>query len=179
MKTAFRALTLLCFVLVPCSLVHAQAMPAASRPFTLSAFGAATRHLHRPRRRQESRHHRRRRHRLQTLPLLLSLRSKFAEPTPSTMARSTPRRTSSSVARWSATSETSTPTSISSTAAARSTTSMVVIPIPPARCCILTPSPTSSPPGGGLDFTLTDHFALKIRRPVQHYGSPVTTSGSL
>jgi opacity protein-like surface antigen len=42
LKTAFRALTLLCFVLVPSSLVHAQAMPTASRIFTLSAFGGAT-----------------------------------------------------------------------------------------------------------------------------------------
>ena len=42
MKTAVRALTLLCFVLVPCSLVHAQAMATASRPFALSAFGGAT-----------------------------------------------------------------------------------------------------------------------------------------
>ncbi len=42
MKTGFRALTLLCFALVACSLVHAQAIPAATRPFTFSAFGAAT-----------------------------------------------------------------------------------------------------------------------------------------
>jgi hypothetical protein len=42
LKTGFRALTLLCFALVACSLVHAQAIPAATRPFTFSAFGAAT-----------------------------------------------------------------------------------------------------------------------------------------
>ncbi|HSY35299.1 MAG TPA: outer membrane beta-barrel protein [Acidobacteriaceae bacterium] len=41
MKIAFRALTLLCFVLVLSSQVHAQAMPAASRPLTLSVFGGA------------------------------------------------------------------------------------------------------------------------------------------
>ena len=42
MKTAVRALTLLCFVLLPCSLVHAQAMPTASRFFNISAFGGIT-----------------------------------------------------------------------------------------------------------------------------------------
>lgn len=42
MKTGFRALTLLCFALVACSLIHAQAIPTATRPFTFSAFGAAT-----------------------------------------------------------------------------------------------------------------------------------------
>jgi len=31
-----------CLALAVCSLVHAQAFPAASRPFALSAFGAAT-----------------------------------------------------------------------------------------------------------------------------------------
>ena len=33
--------------------------------------------------------------------------------------------------------------------------------------------------GGGLDFTLTDHFALKFDGQFQRYGTPVTTSGSL
>jgi Outer membrane protein beta-barrel domain len=42
LKTGFRALTLLCFALVACSLIHAQAIPTATRPFTFSAFGAAT-----------------------------------------------------------------------------------------------------------------------------------------
>jgi len=42
LKTAFRALTFLCFALTASSLLHAQAIPAASRPFTLSAFGGAT-----------------------------------------------------------------------------------------------------------------------------------------
>lgn len=42
MKTAFRALTLLCFALAASSLLRAQAIPAASRPFALSAFGGAT-----------------------------------------------------------------------------------------------------------------------------------------
>ncbi len=42
MKTGFRALPLLCFALAACSLARAQAIPAATRPFTLSAFGAAT-----------------------------------------------------------------------------------------------------------------------------------------
>ncbi len=42
MKIGFRALTLLCFAVAACSLVQAQAIPAASRPFTFSAFGAAT-----------------------------------------------------------------------------------------------------------------------------------------
>jgi opacity protein-like surface antigen len=41
LKTAFRALTLFCFALVACSLIHAQAMPAADKPFSLSAFGGA------------------------------------------------------------------------------------------------------------------------------------------
>jgi hypothetical protein len=41
LKTAFRALTLLCLVLVPSSKVLAQAMPTASRLFTVSAFGGA------------------------------------------------------------------------------------------------------------------------------------------
>ncbi len=42
MKTVVRALTLLCSLLVPSSLVHAQAMPAASQPISLSAFGGVT-----------------------------------------------------------------------------------------------------------------------------------------
>jgi hypothetical protein len=42
LKTAFRALTLLCFALAASSLLRAQAIPAASRPFALSAFGGAT-----------------------------------------------------------------------------------------------------------------------------------------
>ncbi|MGA8940120.1 MAG: outer membrane beta-barrel protein [Acidobacteriaceae bacterium] len=42
MKTGFRALALLCFAFLACSIVHGQAMPTASRPFTFSAFGAAT-----------------------------------------------------------------------------------------------------------------------------------------
>jgi hypothetical protein len=42
LKIGFRALTLLSFALVACSLVRAQAIPAATRPFTFSAFGAAT-----------------------------------------------------------------------------------------------------------------------------------------
>lgn len=42
MKTGFRALTLLSLALLGSSLIHAQATPAATRPFTLSAFGAAT-----------------------------------------------------------------------------------------------------------------------------------------
>jgi hypothetical protein len=42
LKTAFRALTLLCFVLLTPSLVRAQAFATASRPFSLSAFGGAT-----------------------------------------------------------------------------------------------------------------------------------------
>jgi opacity protein-like surface antigen len=33
--------------------------------------------------------------------------------------------------------------------------------------------------GGGLDFTLTDHFALKIDAQFQRYATPVTTSGSI
>jgi hypothetical protein len=42
LKIAFRALTLLCFALTASSLLRAQAIPAASRPFALSAFGGAT-----------------------------------------------------------------------------------------------------------------------------------------
>ena len=42
MKTGFRALTLLCFALVPCAHLHAQAMPAADKPFSFSAFAGAT-----------------------------------------------------------------------------------------------------------------------------------------
>jgi opacity protein-like surface antigen len=42
LKTGFRALTLLCLALAACSLIHAQAIPAATKPFTLSAFGGAT-----------------------------------------------------------------------------------------------------------------------------------------
>lgn len=42
MKIAFRALTLLCFALAASSLLRAQAIPAASRPFALSAFAGGT-----------------------------------------------------------------------------------------------------------------------------------------
>ena len=37
----------------------------------------------------------------------------------------------------------------------------------------------SSPPAAGLDVTLTDHFALKVDGQFQHYGVPVTPSGTL
>jgi opacity protein-like surface antigen len=33
--------------------------------------------------------------------------------------------------------------------------------------------------GGGVDFTLTDHFALKLDAQYQHWDAPVTTSGTL
>lgn len=33
--------------------------------------------------------------------------------------------------------------------------------------------------GGGVDYTLTDHFALKIDGQFQHYSVPVTTSGTI
>jgi hypothetical protein len=33
--------------------------------------------------------------------------------------------------------------------------------------------------GGGVDLTLTDHFALKLDAQYQHWGSPVSTTGSL
>jgi opacity protein-like surface antigen len=33
--------------------------------------------------------------------------------------------------------------------------------------------------GGGLDFTLTDHFAIKLDAQYQRYATPVTTSGSI
>lgn len=42
MKTGLRALTLLCFALVAFSQLHAQAIPAANKPFSLSAFGGLT-----------------------------------------------------------------------------------------------------------------------------------------
>lgn len=42
MKTGFRALTLFSFALVACSLVHAQALPAADKPFSFSVFAGAT-----------------------------------------------------------------------------------------------------------------------------------------
>jgi hypothetical protein len=42
LKTGFRALALLCFAFGACSFVPAQAIPTATRPFTFSAFGAAT-----------------------------------------------------------------------------------------------------------------------------------------
>jgi hypothetical protein len=42
LKIGFRALTLLCFALAASSLVLAQAIPTANRPFSVSAFGAAT-----------------------------------------------------------------------------------------------------------------------------------------
>ncbi len=42
MKIAVRVLTLLCFLSVTPSLVHAQAFPTASKPFSISAFGGAT-----------------------------------------------------------------------------------------------------------------------------------------
>jgi hypothetical protein len=42
LKIGFRALTLFCFAWVVCSLAHAQAMPAANKPFSFSAFAGAT-----------------------------------------------------------------------------------------------------------------------------------------
>jgi hypothetical protein len=42
LKTGFRALTLFCFALLASPLVHAQAMPAADKPFSFSAFAGAT-----------------------------------------------------------------------------------------------------------------------------------------
>ncbi len=42
MKIGFHALALLCIALVTCSLAQGQAIPASTRPFSLSVFGGAT-----------------------------------------------------------------------------------------------------------------------------------------
>jgi hypothetical protein len=42
LKIGFRSLTQMCFVLAACRLLHAQALPTATRPLSLSTFGAVT-----------------------------------------------------------------------------------------------------------------------------------------
>ncbi len=42
MKTGFRTLSLLCFALSACPILHAQAIPTATKPLGFSVFGAAT-----------------------------------------------------------------------------------------------------------------------------------------
>ena len=42
MKNGYRILTMLCFALMACPLVQAQAIPAAIRPLNFSVFGGAT-----------------------------------------------------------------------------------------------------------------------------------------
>ena len=178
MKTAVRALTTLCFVLVSCSLVHAQAMPAASRPFTISAFGGAT----------------------GTFTGLdggknLGITAggdlgfkPFHYYYPSVEVRGTY------------------PIDDGHVDSQKNILGGVKVerffgnfhpyvdfffgrgkidylnggyPNPAGTLLYLDSISNVYGPGGGLDFVLTDHFALKIDAQYQHYGAPVTTSGSL
>ena len=178
MKTAVRALTTLCFVLVSCSLVHAQAMPAASRPFTLSAFGGAT----------------------GTFTGLdggknLGITAggdlgfkPFHYYYPSVEVRGTY------------------PIDDGHVDSQKNILGGVKVerffgnfhpyvdfffgrgkidylnggyPNPAGTLLYLDSISNVYGPGGGLDFVLTEHFALKIDAQYQHYGTPVTTSGSL
>jgi opacity protein-like surface antigen len=178
LKTVFRALTVFCLALVASPLVHAQAIPAASRPFAFSAFGAATgtftglgggKNLG------------------ITAGVDLSFRP-FYRFYPSVEARGTY------------------PVDGGNVDSQRNVLFGLKVeriynnfhpyvdflygrdkidyenggyPNPAGTLLFINSVSNVYSGGGGLDFTLTDHFALKLDAQYQHYGTPVTTSGSI
>ena len=178
MKTGFRALILLSFALVACSFAPAQAIPAASRPLTLSAFGALTgtytglgggKNL--------------------GITAGADLGWKpFHRYYPSIEVRGTypvdkgkidsqenilfgPR-----IARFYGNFH---PYGDFLYGRAKVTYAKPGYPNPTATLLYLDSVTNVLSFGGGLDYTLTDHFALKIDGQFQHYSVPVTTSGTI
>jgi hypothetical protein len=183
LKTGFRAITLLYFALASSSLVRAQATPTATRPFTFSAFGAATgtytglgggKNLG------------------ITLGGDLSFRP-YHRFYPSVEVRGTYPVDDGSVdaqknilfglkveryyrafhpyvdflyGRGSVDYETVSPC-------------LAGYPNPAGSLCYLNSVSNVFSGGGGVDVTLTDHFALKIDGQFQRYGVPVTPSGDI
>jgi hypothetical protein len=178
LKTGFRALTLLCFALAACSLVRAQAIPAATRPFTFSAFGAATgawtglsggKNLG------------------ITAGGDMSLRP-YHRFYPSVEVRGTYPVDDGNVD-----SQENILFGLKVERYYRAFHPYVDFlygrgkidylnggyPNPAGSLLYLNSISNVFSGGGGLDFTLTDHFALKIDAQFQHYGTPVTPSGAL
>lgn len=178
MKTGFRALTLLCFTLVACSLARAQAIPAASRPLAFSAFGAATgtytglgggRNLgitagadigwlpyHR---------------------FYPSVEVRGTYPVDSGKVDSQENALFGlNVARFYGNFH---PYGDFLYGRAKVTYASPGYPNPSATLLYLDSVTNVFSLGGGLDYTLTDHVALKIDGQFQRYSVPVTTSGTL
>ncbi len=185
MKTGFRALTLLCFTLAASSLARAQAIPAASRPLTLSAFGGLT----------------------GTYTGLGSTGASigggknlgitagadlgwkpFHRYYPSVEVRGTypvdKGKVDSQenllfglrVARFYGNFR---PYGDFLYGRGKVTYASPGYPNPSATLLYLDSVSNVFSFGGGLDYTLTDHFALKIDGQFQHYSVPVTTSGTI
>jgi hypothetical protein len=178
LKTGFRALTLLCFTLVACSLARAQAIPAASRPLAFSAFGAATgtytglgggRNLgitagadigwlpyHR---------------------FYPSVEVRGTYPVDSGKVDSQENALFGlNVARFYGNFH---PYGDFLYGRAKVTYASPGYPNPSATLLYLDSVTNVFSLGGGLDYTLTDHVALKIDGQFQRYSVPVTTSGTL
>lgn len=178
MKTGFRALTLLCFALVACSLLSAQAIPAASRPLAFSAFGAATgtytglgggrnvgitagadigwQPFHR---------------------FYPSIEVRGTYPVDSGKVDSQENALFGlNVARFYGHFH---PYGDFLYGRGKVAYASPGYPNPAATLLYLDSISNVFSFGGGVDYTLTDHFALKVDAQVQHYGVPVTTSGTI
>jgi opacity protein-like surface antigen len=178
LKTGFRALTLLSFALAACSLAPAQAIPAASRPLTFSGFGGLTgtytglgggKNL--------------------GITAGADLGWKpFHRYYPSVEVRGTypvdKGKVDSqenilfglNVARFYGNFH---PYGDFLYGRAKVTYASPGYPNPTATLLYLDSVTNVFSFGGGLDYTLTDHFALKIDGQFQRYSVPVTTSGTI
>jgi hypothetical protein len=178
LKTGFRALTLFCFALVACSLVHAQAMPAANKPFSFSAFAGAT----------------------GTYTGLSGGKNlgitaggdisfkPYHFFYPSVEVRGTYPIDDGKVdaqenilfgvkaERYYGNFR---PYVDFFYGRAKTTYENGGYPNPAGTLLYLDSISNVYAPGGGVDYTLTDHFALKVDFQFQHYASPVSPSGSL
>ncbi len=176
MKTGFRALTLLCFAGFTCSLAHAQAMPAADKPFSFSAFAGATgtdtglnggKNLG------------------ITAGGDISFRP-FRRFYPSVEVRGTypvdnGKIDSQENVLFGVKAEryygNFRPYVDGFYGRAKTTYEHGGYPNPAGTLLYLDSISNVYAAGGGVDYTLTDHFALKIDGQFQHYTSPVSTSG--
>ncbi len=178
MKTGFRALTLFCFVLLVRPLVHAQAMPAADKPFSFSAFAGATgaytglsggknigitaggdigfRPYHR---------------------FYPSVEVRGTYPIDDGKVDSQENILFGAKAeRYYGNFR---PYVDFFYGRAKIDYESGGYPNPAGTLLYLDSIGNVYAPGGGVDYTLTDHFALKVDFQFQHYGTPVTTSGSI
>ena len=178
MKTAFRALTLFCFALVASSQLHAQAMPTADKPFSFSAFAGATgswtglsggKNLG------------------ITAGGDISFRP-FHSFYPSVEVRGTYPVDGGTIdsqesIQFGAKAEryygNFRPYVDAFYGRGKITYLNGGYPNPAGTLLYLDSIANIYAGGGGVEYTLTDHFAIKLDGEYQHWGSPVTTSGSL